>query len=283
MKTTALLAALTAAAAFGQNEGDTPRPALSYEKGAVSVRASGAAIAAVDLPEGWLYLQQSDARLVVEKAWGNPPNPRLCGLAVPPGQDLFADESWAVVIQYEDSGHVDDADAKAIDYDDLLKQMREDDVDSNRERKRAGYPTLELVGWAAPPHYDAAAKKLYWAKNLRPEGATENVLNYDVRVLARGGVLEMVGVASAQQFSAVSQGMQSLLGATKLNAGYRYDEYREGDKLAAYGIGGLIAGKVLAKAGIFKLLIKGGVVALAAAAALWKKLSGGSRTARARG
>lgn len=39
--------------------------------------------------------------------------------------------------------------------------------DANAERAKAGYPTVELVGWAEPPHYDSTAHKLYWAKDLK--------------------------------------------------------------------------------------------------------------------
>ncbi|MGH9940273.1 MAG: DUF2167 domain-containing protein, partial [Blastocatellia bacterium] len=42
----------------------------------------------------------------------------------------------------------------------------------------------------------------------------------------------------------------------EFNEGHRYGDYVAGvDKVAAYGIGGLIAGKLAAKAGLFKLLL----------------------------
>src|SRR5436305_542860 len=75
--------------------------------------------------------------------------------------------AWAVVITYDEDGYVKDDDAAKIDYGDLLKKMQQGIRDENDERKRAGYPAVELVGWAEPPRYDSASHKLYWAKSLR--------------------------------------------------------------------------------------------------------------------
>jgi uncharacterized membrane-anchored protein len=50
--------------------------------------------------------------------------------------------------------------------------------------------------------------------------------------------------------------MQSVLSFVDFNPGHRYADFIPGtDKLATYGIGALIAGKVAAKAGLFKLLL----------------------------
>lgn len=69
------------------------------------------------------------------------------------------------------------------------------------------------------------------------------------------------------------------------NEGHRYGDYVAGmDKVAAYGIGGLIAGKLAAKAGLFKLLLvfaakfwKLLVVAAVAIGAFVKKLLSGRK------
>jgi uncharacterized membrane-anchored protein len=74
--------------------------------------------------------------------------------------------------------------------------MSEAQAEGNEERKKRGWSELNLYGWAEKPHYDADAKKLYWAKELEFEGAPSNTLNYDVRVLGREGVLSMNAVAS---------------------------------------------------------------------------------------
>ena len=47
-----------------------------------------------------------------------------------------------------------DKDVEKINYDDLLKQMKASAQSASKEREKKGYPPIEIVGWAAPPHYD---------------------------------------------------------------------------------------------------------------------------------
>ncbi len=121
---------------------------------------------------------------------------------------------------------------------------------------------IDLVGWAAPPHYDAASNKLYWAKELAFGGQPEHTLNYDIRVLGRGGYLSLNAVAGMNQLQMVESKMQNILAMTEFDPGQRYGEFNAStDKLAAYGIGALVAGTIAAKAGLFAKLF---VVILAA-------------------
>ena len=168
--------------------------------------------------------------------------------------DPFEDGAWAVVLTYLNEGHVDDKDAAKIDYKDLMKQMKSDTEENNDEREKAGYGRVNLIGWATEPRYDSTTHKLYWAKEL-DFGGDEHTLNYDVRVLGREGVLSMNAVANMNQLQDVQQGMQSLLKLSEFNAGHRYDEFNSStDRMAAYGIGALVAGGVAAKLGLFAKL-----------------------------
>lgn len=275
-----VFACLLVAAATAQDpRQDKPTREYAWATGKVEVEGG---YATIDLPDGWRYLQSKDARYVVEQEWGNPPDPSTLGLVVPPG-----DADWAIIVSYEDSGHVDDADATGLDYAALLADMQADAKESNAARKKAGYPTVDLLGWAESPHYDGAAKKLYWAKKLQFAGSEQPTLNYDVRILAAGGVLVMSAVANVRDLAAVGSGIKSLLPATALRQGHRYQDFSPGvHKVAAYGIGGLIAGKLLAKAGLFKLLLKPlllvGAIAVAAAAKLLGRKKAAAASGRAR-
>ena len=70
-----------------------------------------------------------------------------------------------------------------------------------------------------------------------------------------------------------------MLSIVQFNDGYKYEQFDSSvDKVAAYGIGGLIAGKVLAKVGIFAGLAKfSKLIILAiggAIAGLWRLITG---------
>ena len=110
-------------------------------------------------------------------------------------------------------------------------------------------------------------------------------MNYDIRALGRRGVLSLNAVASMSQLQTIQKDMQQVLGFVEFNEGHRYGDYVTGvDKVAAYGIGGLIAGKLAAKAGLFKLLLvfaakfwKLLIIAAVALGVLAKKLLSGRR------
>ena len=134
-----------------------------------------------------------------------------------------------------------DDDATKINYDDLLKEMRAGTKASSAEREKQGYPSIELVGWATPPRYDAAAKKMYWAKELKFGDSPENTLNYDIRVLGRRGVLVLSAVAGISQLADIEAATPMLLGAVDFQEGHRYTDFKPGtDKVATYGLAALV-------------------------------------------
>lgn len=238
----------------------------------------GKDLATLDVPQSFYFLDAKDAERVLVQAWGNPPGDEdLLGMLFPAKYTPFDSGAWAVAIDYSADGHVSDADAAKIDYDALLKQMKEDVRSANPERIKSGYEPIELVGWAEPPHYDAASRKLYWAKELRFGRSPDTTLNYEIRALGRSGVLSMTFVAAADKLAEINAGREAVLAMAEFNPGQRYEEFDSHvDKVAAYGIGALIAGTVAAKAGYLTaallLMKKLGVVVLVALAAIGRKL-----------
>src|SRR4029453_13707793 len=97
----------------------------------------------------------------------------------------FSDEGWGVVITYDEDGFVEDDDAAEINYTELLADMQKDTRSESEAREKGGCKSIELVGWAAPPHYDDATHKLYWAQELSFGSSPEHTLNYNIRVLGR--------------------------------------------------------------------------------------------------
>ncbi|MCP1649359.1 DUF2167 domain-containing protein [Pseudomonas nitroreducens] len=225
---------------------------LHFQKGKVVV---GDNLATFDLPDNFVFLGSADAERVLE-AWGNPPSDPPLGMLMPAGVSPFAAESWAVTVQYEESGYVSDEDAAKIDYAEMLKDMQDDLKQANPQREQQGFEAIQLIGWAAPPRYDAAEKKLYWAKELQFGDAKEHTLNYNIRALGRKGVLVLNFVAGMEQLPEIEKNVGKVLAMTEFNPGNRYVDFNPSvDKVAAYGLGALIAGKVAAKVGLFATLL----------------------------
>jgi uncharacterized membrane-anchored protein len=236
----------------GQAAAEQLVKSLAFRDGEIAVPQAEAHFR---LGSDFRYLEKADARKVLEQLWGNPPDDTVLGLIVPAKPTLLEDGSWAVVITYSDEGYVSDEDAAKIDYDEMLADMKDGTKEENAARKEAGYGAVDLVGWAVPPRYDGASKKLYWAQELAFEGNQDHTVNYDIRVLGRRGYLSLNAVAGMSELPVVQTGMQQLLTMTEFDAGARYADFDEStDKVAAYGVAALIGGGLAAKAGLFAKL-----------------------------
>jgi uncharacterized membrane-anchored protein len=217
--------------------------------------------ATLKLAHGYSFLSAADAQRVLTQAWGNPPDHSVLGMIIP-GTDAHAlldEKTWAVVVTFVDEGYVSDKDAAKIDYDDMLKDLKKGTDEGNAERLKEGYPAIELMGWAEPPHYDEATHKLYWARDLKFKkadgGAAGQSLNYAIRVLGRKGYLSLNAVAPIDQLAQVRAEMPDVVAMAEFNPGERYADYNSStDKTAAYGIAALVAGGIAAKAGLFAKL-----------------------------
>ena len=228
---------------------------LKYETGDVAL---GDGLATLHLGEDFRYIGPEQTDRILEEAWGNPPGPPTLGMIVPADVSPVDPEAgWGVIITYAEDGHVEDDDAEDIDYDELLEEMKKDTEAQNPGRTSQGYPPMHLVGWAEPPRYSGEEHRLYWAKELSVDGDTETSLNYAIRVLGRKGVLELNAIARMSQMAGIKPAMERVLSRVEFDVGNRYADFDPDiDDVAAYGIGGLIAGKVLAKAGFFALILK---------------------------
>lgn len=216
--------------------------------------------AKLTVPDDFYFLDATDASRVLVDVWGNPPDSTVDGMLFPKGASPFQENGWGVVITYEDTGYVSDEDATSVDYDMLIDAMREATEDENPTRLQQGYPAIDVIGWAAQPRYDAAAHKLYWAKELAFSGEPDHTLNYDMRVLGRHGVLSLNFVADLGQLNAIEQASPAVLAIAEFDEGFRYTDFNAStDKKADFGIAGLIGGAAAASV----LAKNGGLIAAA--------------------
>jgi uncharacterized membrane-anchored protein len=267
---------------------------LQWQTGTIALKDG---LAKIHLTNDFRFIGSDDARKVLHQIWNNPDDPDLLGMIFPKDKGPLDDDGWAVLVNYEANGYVKDDDAEKINYDDLLKNMQQSVKDADPDRVKQGYPSLNLVGWAAPPRYDKATHKLYWAKELKVDGAPEDTLNYDIRILGRHGVLVLETISDMSQFPQIDQKTPEILSMVDFQPGNTYGEFDPKiDKVAEYGLATLIAGGALAgaaKLGLFGLALKyivvvvlalkkAAIVVIVAIVAgvkkLWAKFTGKSST-----
>ncbi|RYD70214.1 MAG: DUF2167 domain-containing protein, partial [Sphingobacteriales bacterium] len=96
-----------------------------------------------------------------------------------------------------------------------------------------------------------------WAKEIKFGSAEINTLNYNVRILGRKGVLILNAIASVNSLAVVKADIPKVLNSVHFSDGNKYNDFNpEIDEVAAWTIGGLVAGKILAKVGFFALILK---------------------------
>lgn len=223
-------------------------------------------IAQVRVPAGYVFAGANDTRALME-AMQNPTSGTELGFVAPAGLD------WFVVFEFDDVGYVRDDEKSTLNPDALLDSIKRGTEASNKERQRRGWASMTIVGWEQQPHYSETTHNLEWA--IRGESSGHVVVNQNTRLLGRGGVMRVTLVSDPNAFTATLPKFKELLDGYTFKPGHGYSEYRQGDKLAKYGLTALVVGgatAVAVKTGLFKWLWKGLVIGAIALVAFVKRV-----------
>lgn len=229
--------------------------------------------ATIQVPEGYIFANGDDTRKLMEQMQNS-----ISGAE----QGFLAKkgERWFIVFEYSDSGHVNDADKDKLDADAILKSLRAATEEDNKARKERGWETMTIEGWETKPAYNTETHNIEWATRLST--GKDVSINHNFRILGRTGVMSAVLVAGPDEIAAAAPvAREALASGFAYNPGKTYAEFRQGDKVAKYGLIGLItagAGVVAVKSGLLKYLWKFIVVGVAAVAGAVKKLFGRKST-----
>lgn len=221
--------------------------AMDFKQGEILLKDG---IAAVSIPDTYYYLNPADSQIMLEKMWGNPKGMPPLGIIMPRDLTPIHPDAWAAILDFDPVGYVEDKDAASTDFNAVLEQSKADAIAQSEERVKLGMDPVYLMGWAEAPHYDGESRTLYWAKDLVFGTNELHSLNYNARILGRKGVLQMNFVAGMDQLAEVKQKAPEVMQMATFTRGHSYLDFDPSvDKVAAYGIGGLIAAKVAAKVG----------------------------------
>lgn len=235
-------------------------------------------VAEIRLPAGYHGVEPGSIKRFYEFS-ENRHNGNEVGVVVGPRPNEFL-----LVFDYDGIGYVKDDDKDALDADKLMKAMTEGEKEANEARKKQGWNEIKIAGWAQPPHYDAKTNNLTWAVRLTSSGDNHQAafLNESIRLLGRGGVMNVTLVTGPETHVADSATTGDLL-ATHFGyvEGQRYAEFKEGDKIAEYGLAALVlggAGAAAFKLGFFqkfwKFLVFGGIAVAGFFKKMWARLTG---------
>ncbi len=243
------LTALMLITQAGRAASSDDEPALNGLKGPAKVHLGN--VAQVDVPVDYQFLDGKRTREIM-KAMGEPTSGHELGWILP----STTNEHCSVIFEFNETGYVKDDDKDKLDADKLLASFKKGTAEANKERVRAGSSPLEIVGWEVPPRYDATTHNLEWAIRATSDG--QPILNYNTRLLGRKGVMEVVLIVDPDKLNETLPKFRNILAGYTFGSGQTYAEYRPGDKVAKYGLAGLVlAGAAVgaAKLGLFGPLL----------------------------
>lgn len=194
--------------------------------------------ASLNLPAGFAFLEQKDARLMLQRL-GNPNVTDVVGVVT------GSDHDWLAVLRFEKAGYVKEEDGGKLDLDALLTSIRQGAAQTNVQRQKQQVPEIEVLGWLEQPQYDLKRHLLTWAIAVRNKGdaAPEaQGLNYNTYLLGREGYLSLNLVTGLEQIIRNKPNAVTLVSAIEFKEGKRYADHAAADKLAAGGMKALFAG-----------------------------------------
>ncbi len=206
--------------------------------------------AVLHLPAGEIFVPQPQADRLMG-LFGNPgSNPDMPGLILP--RDPRA--TWFMPVRFQATGFIKDDDARTWDADAMLESLKAGTDEQNRDRARAGEPTMHVIGWSDAPRYDPATHRLAWALTSSIVGARDDaprLVNYNTYALGRDGYFTLNMVAALADLPALKPVAEQQLAALTYNVGKRYADFDAGtDRVSANGLTSLIVGVVQPHAGL---------------------------------
>lgn len=215
-------------------------------------------VATINVPKGYEFLDATDTKKFLEM------HHDIAGS----NEYLLTPRnfSWFALFHFEPVGYVKDN--ETLDPTSLLKTVKNENAQGNEERKQRGWPTLSILGWWFKPQYDHNAKLLEWAFRVKNDANNVEVVNYFTRVLGRRGVMDVNLVSLPGNIASSEASLKTILTGFSYDPGQRYSEFKQGDKVAKFGLAALIAGgaaAVATKKGFWAVLA-------GSVAAAWKAL-----------
>lgn len=211
--------------------------------------------ATIRIPKGVRYLDAPSTSKFLQLN-GNPPGDHDYTIA-PEGF------GWFAILEFDPAGYVNDKDK--VDPDAIFKQIKSHEGEENEQRKSTGQSGLYLDRWQTPPHYDVASHNLEWGTIMHDDSGAQ-IVNYTSRMLGRDGVTKAILVSDPTNLSSDLAQYRTAVAGFAYQPDKRYEDHRAGDKMAAYGLGALVAGGAAAAvvksgllAGIFAVILKFGV------------------------
>ena len=193
---------------------------------------------------------------------------------------LIRGDGYTIYLDYVDEGYIKLDDWEKVNPTNFLKQMNETAKSNAEYLKKINLDYTTKIDWIFKPTLNKENNSVSYSYKVTWNSGIETMESKNL-ILGKKGHLESAFVINYREdlnFKMQSEFSKDFVNGVIFQEGFKHSDYKPGDKIAAAGIGGLVAGslgvKALAKTGLLAKLLKFWWILLAPLAFLGKFLSG---------
>ena len=193
---------------------------------------------------------------------------------------LIRGDGYTIYLDYIDEGYIKLDDWEKVNPTNFLKQMNETAKSNAEYLKNINLDYTTKIDWIFKPTLNKENNSVSYSYKVTWNSGIETMESKNL-ILGKKGHLESAFVINYREdlnFKEESEFSRDFVNGVIFRDGFKHSDYKPGDKIAAAGIGGLVAGslgvKALAKTGLLAKLLKFWWILLAPLAFLGKFLSG---------
>ena len=193
---------------------------------------------------------------------------------------LIRGSGYTIYLDYVDEGYIKLDDWEKVNSNNLINQMRETAKRNAEYLKKKNLDYTTKLDWIFRPTLNKENNSVSYSYKVTWNSGIETMESKNL-ILGKKGHLESAFVINYREdlnFKEQSEFSKDFVNGVIFQDGFKHSDYKPGDKIAAAGIGGLVAGslgvKALAKTGLLAKLLKFWWILLAPLAFLGKFLSG---------
>lgn len=180
-------------------------------------------------------------------------------IGVPEAAIFSKDVKSQVDFDFVSTGYIPDDDAGSIDPATLLQTVADNTEAQNKERVAAGLPTMHALKWLQQPTYDRTTHTVFWAIEFS-DSNNEDVVNSAAVRLGREGFERLTLITTMKDYQPIGGALDVMRRDFSFAPGEAYEDHISSDKVAGYGIAGLVGALVGAHA--VKAAAAGGALVL---------------------
>ena len=168
---------------------------------------------------------------------------------------------YSIYVDFVDNGYVQIDDWKTVDPNILINELRNIAKSNEEYFKKNNLNYAVAIDWIFEPELNLDTNVVSYSYKVKWNTGNFTMEAKTIK-LGKKGYFESAYIADYNDkldLASVADNSKAFADTINFDEGYRYADYKSGDKVAAVGIGSLVAGtlgvKALAKAGVFAKFI----------------------------